>query len=136
MVWNLRSGFDWVPGVIVERLGPVSYLVETKVRNYGNVMLISSKKVKSHLSNSPIDRTNLKNRLIGTSLELVWMNQKVKGLIRSGLPTAGSESAEAALVPVEEVTTTPSSSNEPVTVPEGHRCSVLRVWGRPGGGRS
>ena len=35
-----------------------------------------------------------------------------------GLPTAGSESAEAALVPVEEVTTTPSSSNEPVTVPE------------------
>ena len=35
-----------------------------------------------------------------------------------GLPTAGSESAEAALIPVEEVTTTPSSSNEPVTVPE------------------
>ena len=32
------------------------------------------------------------------------------------LPTAGSESAEAALVPVEEVTITPSSSNEPVTV--------------------
>ena len=35
-----------------------------------------------------------------------------------GFPTAGSESAESVLVPVEEVTTTPSSSNEPVTVPE------------------
>ena len=30
MVRNLRSGLDWIPGVIVERLGPVSYLVETE----------------------------------------------------------------------------------------------------------
>ncbi len=29
MVKNLRPGPDWVPGVIVECLGPVSYLVET-----------------------------------------------------------------------------------------------------------
>ena len=44
------------------------------------------------------------------------MNQKVKGLIQSGCPWL--RSAEAALVPVEVVTTTPRSSNEPVTVPE------------------
>ena len=29
MVRNLRSGFDWVPGVVVKRLGRVSYLVKT-----------------------------------------------------------------------------------------------------------
>ena len=29
MVRNLRPGPGWIPGVIVERLGPVSYLVET-----------------------------------------------------------------------------------------------------------
>ena len=29
MAKNLRPGPDWVPAVIVERLGPVSYLVET-----------------------------------------------------------------------------------------------------------
>ena len=29
MARNVRSGPDWVPAVIVEHLGPVSYLVET-----------------------------------------------------------------------------------------------------------
>ena len=28
MVRNLRFGSDWIPGVIVERLGPVTYLVD------------------------------------------------------------------------------------------------------------
>ena len=29
MARNLRPGFDWVPAMVVERLGPVLYLVET-----------------------------------------------------------------------------------------------------------
>ena len=29
MARNLRPGADWVPAVVVERLGPLSYLVET-----------------------------------------------------------------------------------------------------------
>ena len=32
MIKNLRPGPDWVSGIIVERLGPVSYLVETSQR--------------------------------------------------------------------------------------------------------
>jgi len=34
MVRNLRPGPDWVPGVIVERLGPLSYLIETDTHQY------------------------------------------------------------------------------------------------------
>ena len=30
MVRNLRPGPDWIPGVIVEVLGPVTYLIETE----------------------------------------------------------------------------------------------------------
>jgi len=32
IVQNLRPGYDWVPGVIVERLRPVSYLVQTEAQ--------------------------------------------------------------------------------------------------------
>jgi len=34
MARNLRPGPDWVPGVIVERLGPVTYLVEVDQRTW------------------------------------------------------------------------------------------------------
>ena len=29
MVCNMRTGPDWVPAVVIERLGPLTYLVET-----------------------------------------------------------------------------------------------------------
>ena len=29
MARNMRSGLDWVPAVLIERLGPLTYLVET-----------------------------------------------------------------------------------------------------------
>ena len=32
MARNLRPGADWVPAVVVERLGPLTYLVETSER--------------------------------------------------------------------------------------------------------
>ena len=47
-----------------------------------------------------------------------------------GLSTAGSQSAEAALIPLEEVTTTPSSSNKPVTVPEVPSVQCLESLGQ------
>ena len=34
MVRNLQLGLDWVKGVIVERLGPLLYLIETESHQY------------------------------------------------------------------------------------------------------
>ena len=40
MVRNLRPGDKWVPGTIVERTGPLSYLVQVGEVKHGNVILI------------------------------------------------------------------------------------------------
>ena len=57
MVRNLRSGFDWVPGVIVERLGPVSYLVETEGQKLWKRHVDQLKKIKD----SPIQQPHRSN---------------------------------------------------------------------------
>ena len=58
MVWNLRSGFDWVPGVIVKRLGPVSFLVETEGQKLWKRHVDQHKEIKD----SPIQQPHRANK--------------------------------------------------------------------------
>ena len=54
MARNLRPGPDWVPAIIVERLGPVSYLVETSERQLWkrHIDLLKELSVKRNLSDA------------------------------------------------------------------------------------
>ena len=45
MAKNLRPGPNWIQAVVVERLGPLSYFVETRDNNFGNVTLTCSSQV-------------------------------------------------------------------------------------------
>jgi hypothetical protein len=62
MVRNLRPGPDWIPGTIVERLGPISYLVETSEhqiwkRHAEQIKEVATPSATPHLSSTEFQTT-------------------------------------------------------------------------------
>ncbi len=66
MVRNLRPGLDWISGVIIERLGPVTYLVDVNngqvwKRHADQLKSLSEKSCSSEETTSDFDADHASN---------------------------------------------------------------------------
>ena len=115
MARNLRPGPDWIAGIIVERLGPLSYLVETETHQLWKRHVDQLKEV----SDSPLKPMEF---------EVVSDRDDSNLVIPSSpmvVPDSASESTESTLDPPESAIVTPDPS-PPSTTTTPSESSVTR----------
>ena len=114
MIKNLRPGPDWVSGIIVERLGPVSYLVETSQR-------LLWKRHVDHLK--PIDKTsNDEQEDIPYAQDLVMSSgNAIPDISESApVPVTSEDAVEPIHPTIENSASADLTSNELPTSTEEH----------------